>query len=130
MSLWGVRPDCERQQWILDPFVKRGPLRFGMSSDEASAALGGFGATACRDFPRLGTSSHTCAEAGLKLYFAADKGLCGVAADALCGPQLLADGVALVARAPSVLEQWLFDRADGREPFTEACYSREGRWAR
>lgn len=122
MSLWDVLPDSERQQWTLNPFVNVGPLQFGMSADEASAALGGLRATEYRNAPRLGIACHTHFEAGLKLYFAADKGLCGVAADALRGPQVLADGAALVARAPSELEQWLFDRADEREPFTEAFY--------
>ncbi|MFE5722829.1 hypothetical protein [Streptomyces erythrochromogenes] len=93
-----------------------------MSADEASAVLGGLYATADRDFPRRGISCHTYVEAGLKLYFAAGKGLCGVAADALRGPQVLVDGVALVARVPSALEQWSFDRADASCPFTELFY--------
>jgi hypothetical protein len=41
MALWDVLPDDEREQWTLEPFVGVGPLRFGMSPDEASAALGG-----------------------------------------------------------------------------------------
>jgi hypothetical protein len=40
---------------------------------------------------------------GLKLYFA---GLCGVSIDALRGPQVRADGAALVGRVPSELEQY------------------------
>ncbi|MFJ3638116.1 hypothetical protein [Streptomyces sp. NPDC090112] len=46
----------------------------------------------------------------------------GVAADALRGPQIVVDGTALVARVPSELERWLFDRADAREPFTELFF--------
>jgi hypothetical protein len=40
MFRWSdVVPDDERQQWALDPFVSVGPLGFGMSPDEVSAAL-------------------------------------------------------------------------------------------
>lgn len=41
MGLWYVVPDSERKQWTLEPFASVGPLRFGMSPGEASAALGG-----------------------------------------------------------------------------------------
>jgi hypothetical protein len=40
-ALWDILPDSEREQWTLEPFARVGPLRFGMSPDEASAALGG-----------------------------------------------------------------------------------------
>ncbi|MFV5998834.1 hypothetical protein ACNPQM_42575 [Streptomyces sp. NPDC056231] len=65
---------------------------------------------------------HTYPEVGLKLYFAADECLCGVSVDALRGPQVLADGAALVGRLPSDLEEWLFERAESREPYTELFY--------
>ncbi|MFK0013262.1 hypothetical protein [Streptomyces sp. NPDC091027] len=120
MSMWDVLPDSERQRWVLDPFVAVGPLRFGMSADETSSALGGARGVEYQDVPRLGIARHTHFEAGLSLYFAAGEGLCGVAADALRGPQIVVDGTALVARVPSELERWLFDRADAREPFTES----------
>ncbi|MEU3406012.1 hypothetical protein ABZ766_19030 [Streptomyces sp. NPDC006670] len=122
MSVWDVLPDTGRQQWTLDPFVGVGPLRFGMSGNEASVALGGLRPADCRHDPRLGITWQVCRGAGLKLYFAADAGLCGVAADALRGPQVLAEGTALVARVPSEVERWVFDRADAREPFAEAFY--------
>lgn len=41
MNTWDVLPDNERRQWVLDPFVSVGPLRFGMSRSEVSAELGG-----------------------------------------------------------------------------------------
>ncbi|GAA1663997.1 hypothetical protein GCM10009733_072200 [Nonomuraea maheshkhaliensis] len=36
-----VLPENERQQWTLTPFVSVGPLHFGMSPGEVTAALGG-----------------------------------------------------------------------------------------
>jgi hypothetical protein len=70
----------------------------------------------------LEIACHTYSEMGLKLYFAADECLCGVSIDALRGPQVRADGAALVGRVASELEQWLFDRAESRDPFTELFY--------
>lgn len=122
MSLWDVLPDSERQQWTFDPFVSVGPLRFGMSSDEASAVLGGVRATIAQYDPRWNIGCHNYPRVGLKLYFAADESLCGVSVDALRGPQVLADETALVGKVPSELEQWLFDRAESRETRTELFY--------
>ncbi|THA47103.1 hypothetical protein [Streptomyces sp. A1136] len=122
MSLWDVLPDNERQQWVLDPFVSVGPLRFGMSSGETSVALGGIRADVRQHDPQWGTACHTYPDVGVKLYFAADECLCGVSVDALRGPQVLADGAAVVGQVPSELEQWLFERAESREPFTELFY--------
>ena len=36
---WHVKPDHEREQWILVPFVSVGPLSFGMSPAETAEAL-------------------------------------------------------------------------------------------
>ncbi|UXY28822.1 hypothetical protein [Streptomyces sp. HUAS TT20] len=121
MSLWDVLSDNERQQWTFDPFVSVGPLRFGMTSDEASAALDGVPAAERRHCRPWDVDCHTYSEAGLKLYFAIE-GLCGVSIDARRGPQVRADETALVGQVPSKLEQWLFDRAESREPFTELFY--------
>ncbi|MFB7249003.1 hypothetical protein CW362_40925 [Streptomyces populi] len=122
MSLWDVLPDSERQEWSFAPFVSVGPLRFGMSSDEASAALGGVRASVRQHDPHWKIACHTYSETGVKLYFAANECLCGISIDALRGPQVRTDGTALVGRVPSELEQWLFDRAENREPFTELFY--------
>jgi hypothetical protein len=122
MSVWDVLPDIERQQWTFDPFVSVGPLRFGMTSDEASAALGGVRAGMTQHDSHWDIACHTYFGMGVKLYFAADGSLCGVLVDALRGPQVLADGAALVGGVPSELEQWLFGRAESREPCTELFY--------
>jgi hypothetical protein len=50
---------------------------------------------------------------GVDTYYL-DGHLYCVAIDALTGPQLTLDGVSLVARVPSEIEQWMFDQADAR----------------
>ncbi|MFE4696874.1 hypothetical protein ACFRIC_07240 [Streptomyces sp. NPDC056738] len=121
MDLWHVLADGERQQWIFDPFASVGPLRFGMTSDEASAVLGGVLPGTRQHYADWDVVCHTHSDVGLKVYFAA-KGLRGVSIDARRGPQVHADETALVGQVPSELERWLFDRADSREPFTELFY--------
>ncbi|MFG2668929.1 hypothetical protein ACGFY6_32415 [Streptomyces sp. NPDC048387] len=123
MSLWDVLPDSERPQWISDPLVRVGPLRFGMSPGEASGALGGINPGRHEHNARWDVACDDYREVGVKLYFAATSNrLCAVSVDALKGPQVHADGVAIVGRVPSELERWLFERAESREPFTELFY--------
>ncbi|MFE3520128.1 hypothetical protein ACFXOD_00780 [Streptomyces sp. NPDC059161] len=64
-------------------------------------------------------------EFGLKLYYREER-LAGVVVDALRGPQVFAEGVALVGQVPSVLEQWMLDRAEVRKPYTELSYMDAG----
>lgn len=125
---WKVVPDRQRQQWVLDPFVSVGPLRFGASPDEVTEALED--ATAERQRHTLhraaGGTVSTVVEGryqkfGLRLYYREER-LAGVAVDALCGPQVLADGVALVGRVPSEVEQWMLDRAEAHEPDGSLSY--------
>ncbi|MEU1696148.1 hypothetical protein [Streptomyces hirsutus] len=129
---WNLLPDDERQQWTLDPFVSVGPLRFGTSPGEVSEALSGVTAESQRHtHHRHATGGvYTVAdgeyrEFGLKLYYRQEL-LAGVVVDALCGPQVFADGMALVGQAPSTLEQWMVDRADARESYAELSYMDAG----
>ena len=48
-------------------------------------------------------------EFGLDLYYREER-LSGIVVNALLGPQVFVEGVALVGRVPSVLEQWMVDR--------------------
>ena len=129
---WNVVPDEERPQWTLDPFASVGPLRFGMSPDEVSRAL--IGATTESQQHRRRQPASEAAyivvegnypKFGLKLYYREER-LSGVVVDALGGPQVFADGMALVGRVPSVLEQWMLDRAEAREPYSELSYMGAG----
>lgn len=77
---WAVRdvlPDSERRRWLLGPFQSVGPLRFGMRPEHDHGARR-------REEPTAPGS--------------------GASFDALGGPQVLADGMALVGRAPSEVE--------------------------
>lgn len=119
MGIWDVVPDDERERWELDPFARVGPLRFGMSPDETTAALGGV-----RPNPYQGASYREMtigwfSELGLTLYHRPGQGLDGISVNARIGPQVVAEGVPRVGRAPSELEQWLAGRAECREPYTE-----------
>ncbi|MFE7765914.1 hypothetical protein [Streptomyces sp. NPDC057438] len=129
---WHVLADDERQQWTLDPFVSVGPLAFGMRPSEASEALSGVTREAQRH--RLSRRANETVdvveegeyrEFGLRLYYREER-LAGVVIDALGGPQVFVEGVALVGRVPSVLEQWMLDRAEAREPYSELSYMGAG----
>lgn len=129
---WHVASDEERQQWLLEPFVGVGPLRFGVSPAEVAAAMSGVTAEAERHTLRREVDADVStvvdgkySEFGLHLYYR-DERLTGVAVDALCGPQVSVDGMGLVGRVPSVLEQWLLDRAGTRPPETELFYMGAG----
>ncbi|MEV7185386.1 hypothetical protein [Kitasatospora sp. NPDC093102] len=106
---WTVTPDSERLQWTLEPFTAAGPLRFGMNHDEALAALDS------PERPHLEPCGRVLESRlrhlGLTLYFGQRReALLGIAVDALRGPQVLADGMALTGRTPSLLERWITDR--------------------
>ena len=120
-------PDSERQQWTLEPFTSVGPLAFGMSPGEVSRALSGateetqhhmhsLAPGASR--PIIKTGSYQ--EFGLDLYYEHER-LSGIVVNALRGPQVCVEGVALVGRVPSVLFQWMVDRH--RNPGTTDSYT-------
>ncbi|SEM52500.1 hypothetical protein [Streptacidiphilus jiangxiensis] len=118
MRLRDVLPDSERLSWILDPFESVGPLRFGMTSAEVSAALEGCvpgleSGTAFRIYPE---------EVGLEIHYDEADRLWAVSVDALRGPQVQVDGMPLVGRVPSELEAWLFERAENRGLGTDVVY--------
>jgi hypothetical protein len=64
--------------------------------------------------------------AGVGMLYYQDERLRGVSIDALRGPQVFADGVALVGKVPSELTKWLEDRAEVREIYTELFYLPSG----
>ncbi|MCC9307218.1 hypothetical protein LN042_08905 [Kitasatospora sp. RB6PN24] len=109
-----------------------GPLRFGMSPDEVAKALSVVAAETGRDGGLRRDPGSTgaievrvCDDLGLLLCFAGER-LRGIVVDALCGPQVHGEGRALVGQVPSVLERWLFDRAQAREPDPDLTYLTAG----
>ncbi|KJS58420.1 hypothetical protein VM95_33490 [Streptomyces rubellomurinus] len=113
---WRVQPDEDRVQWVLESFTAVGPLRFGMSADEVTAAMSALtGGTEHRTWGggpgdkvwRVEEGRYR--EFGLHLYYQ-DERLSGIAVDALCGPQVTVEGTALVGRTPSEVGRWMEER--------------------
>lgn len=110
-------------RWGYIPSVSVGPLRFGMSSDEAVAALDGFTGTvggytgygfhkhAVGEFRKIGDPSYRAAVTG---YFWEHGGLFCVVPDARFGPQVVFDGLRMVGRAPARWEAEIFDHLPPR----------------
>jgi len=129
---WPVLPDDERQRWVLEPFVSVGPLRFGMSPAEVAGAMTAVTTELERHTLHRAIKSNiervvegTYPMFGLQLYYR-DERLAGVVVDALRGPQVSANGMALVGRVPSVLEHWLAERAEKRPSEAELAYVSAG----
>lgn len=124
---WNVVPDNERQQWTLEPFTSVGPLGFGMSPGEVSKALSGATEEAQHHVHYLASGASRSIiktgryqQFGLDLYYRKER-LSGIVVNALRGPQVFVEGVALVGRVPSVLLQWMVDRH--RNPGTTDSYT-------
>ncbi len=93
------------------PLESVGPLRFGMTMAEVVAAVPS--AVELRRFvadPFADVVGIQFGFPALYAYFDRSGQLFCVAADAVSGPQLVLDGMALTGGNPSELEQWLFDR--------------------
>ncbi|WP_335933794.1 hypothetical protein [Streptomyces sp. PTD5-9] len=115
----------QRLVWSYTPLEGVGPLRFGMTPDQARAAVDGvLEADATRR--RAGDEEWTefwlrhrphvgFYGAAVTAYFSRSAGLAGIALDALRGPQAIWEGTRLVGRAPSPLEAWFTDRLAARE---------------
>ncbi|MEU5682962.1 hypothetical protein [Streptomyces venezuelae] len=131
-GVWDVLPESERRRWSLEPFQGVGPLRFGMRPADVTAALGGITRNpqhhtrAALPQDRYGTVKGECWGLGLTFYYGLDERLRGISVDASKGPQVFADGTALVGRVPSEVEQWIIDRSETREPFSELFYVKLG----
>ncbi|SED18445.1 hypothetical protein SAMN05216489_02745 [Streptomyces sp. 3213] len=118
MGIWDVKKDNEREQWVFVPQVGVGPLRFGMAPDEVSAALGS-NAPVSRLVQRS-SGNYELVEAqftelGVTAYYGTRQALACVAVDVLAGPQVMLDGVFLVARVPSEAEDWLCKHTEVHE---------------
>lgn len=127
-GVWEALPDAERRRWSLEPYEGVGPLSFGMRPAEVTAALGGIAESPqhCTRAPlspgRSGIVKGECWGLGLTFYYGLDERLRGISVDALKGPQVYAEGTALVGKVPSEVERWMTERAELREPFTELLY--------
>lgn len=106
-----------RPVWVAVPLESVGPLRFGMTVEEAAAAV-----PAAHELRRFQADPHSpdvgielgfqAEEPALYEYFLPSSGLFCVAADAIRGPQITMDGTDLTGRNPGELDQWLFNLPD------------------
>ncbi|MER6686246.1 hypothetical protein [Streptomyces olivaceoviridis] len=119
-DVWGVLEEEQRLPWAFTPFERVGPLEFGMTHEQAEAAVDGVLETGISS----GSSrdNYVCAEfwsvqlldapffgPAVTVYYDRSVGLAGIAVNALRGPQVTLDGLALVGQVPSRLEDQFID---------------------
>ncbi|MBE1491026.1 hypothetical protein [Plantactinospora soyae] len=128
-DVWNVVVEAQRLSWAFTPLQRVGPLEFGMTHDQVTAAVRGTMSVAVSQ----GTSSNDgWAEFWLDrgmdarftgpavtTYYDDSIGLAGIAVNALRGPQVTLDGMRLVGQTPSRLEDEFRDylAAQSREPW-------------
>ncbi|MFF2852009.1 hypothetical protein ACFVT5_37605 [Streptomyces sp. NPDC058001] len=99
MAWWDRKPG-ERKQWVLEPLVGVGPLRFGMSPDQVATALHGAIAYVSQGLGS-GIGWGCYSDWGMTAVYGEDSGLVAVAIDAMDGPLVRLRDVELIARVPS-----------------------------
>ncbi|GHD78654.1 hypothetical protein GCM10010317_098310 [Streptomyces mirabilis] len=118
--MWPVVDEADRARWDYTPFVSVGPLRFGMSHEQAAVAMEaqGFICTVLQSETRHGALTRradfrAAAAPGwstaVTVYYRVPDLLTCVAVDALCGPQVRLDSLGLVGQVPSELTEQVFD---------------------
>jgi len=104
-----------RPAWVITPLENVGPLRFGMSVEEASAAV-----PEAQELRRFQAEPYFPEIVGIELgfrseepafyeYFDKSGQLFCVSTDAIRGPQVTLDGTELTGGDPADLENWLLD---------------------
>ncbi|MET9694276.1 hypothetical protein ABZY81_38655 [Streptomyces sp. NPDC006514] len=107
---WWHRKPGERAEWLLEPLVKVGPLRFGMNSDEVASALDGAVAHVSQGLGSgIGWGYYT--DWGVTAVYGEDNGLVAVAIDAMDGPLVRLRDIDLIARVPSEVRADIQDLA-------------------
>jgi hypothetical protein len=114
MDVWGVLDERQRLAWRFTPFERVGPLKFGMTHEQAQAAVDGVLRTALRegsagsevraDFCLDQRPDARFSGPAVTVYYDRSIGLAGIAVNALRGPQVALDGIGLVGQVPSRLE--------------------------
>jgi hypothetical protein len=123
--VWVVVDETARARWDYTPFVSVGPLYFGMSHQQAVAAMKarGFASSPLQsetqnpvltrraDFHTAGAPRWSAA---VTVYYRDPDMLACVAVDALCGPQVRLGALRLIGQVPSKLTEQVFDYVAGR----------------
>ncbi|WP_436772215.1 hypothetical protein [Yinghuangia sp. YIM S09857] len=126
MGMWDVKQDDERQQWVFRPLVGVGPLLFEMDADEVADALDERHAARTEQQVSGGllNSAEDFFGVGVSAFYSSSGRLACVAVDARQGPQVTLDGVPLVSRVPSELEDWICDYTEAHG--IELSWTHEG----
>ncbi|MFD5730355.1 hypothetical protein ACFWMT_30165 [Streptomyces sp. NPDC058368] len=109
-------------QWLLEPLVRVGPLRFSMTPDEVSAALDGAIASLSQGLDS-GDGWGSYHGWGVTAVFRKGSGLVAVAVDAMEGPLVRLRDVELIARAPSAVRSDLHALAQQEEASVRVNWS-------
>ncbi|MEK2493612.1 hypothetical protein WN990_29075 [Kitasatospora purpeofusca] len=121
---WRIAGGEERDEWTFTPYIGVGPLHFGMTLEEITAALGEEGSVSSCYAPGSDERHLDYADfrsTGVRALFRTDRLEC-VAVNALTGPQVRLDGVPLTGCVPSRTEEWLVHRtAPGRLMYSPAA---------
>lgn len=97
---WWNRESEERTQWVLEPLVGVGPLRFGMSPNQVATALDGAIAYVSQGLDS-GSGWGRYSDWGITAVYEESSGLVAVAIDAMDGPLVRLRDIELIARVPS-----------------------------
>jgi hypothetical protein len=120
----GMSPDRHesiaqsRPRWAFEPLEIVGPLRFGMTVDEAAEAL-----PEAYEIRRFQAEPYFPDVVGIEVgfrpaapaieeYFNSAGQLFCIAIDAVRGPRITLSGAELTGAVPAALEPWLFDLSD------------------
>jgi hypothetical protein len=132
-TVWGVPDEAERVRWAATPLERVGPLQFGMSHGEVEMTVGDtMAAHFVREYTGMIRSARFLLRNARPLspsetfaaYYNANGSLACIAVNARNGPQVMLDGMRLVGRVPSVLEDEFVEYLDARG--RGVCYNQYG----
>ncbi|CAL9324781.1 hypothetical protein SUDANB180_00602 [Streptomyces sp. enrichment culture] len=109
MPWWNRKPGT-RANWVLEPLVGVGPLRFGMTPDQVATALDGAVAYVSQGLDS-GMGWGRYGDWGVTAVYGQGSGLVAVAIDAMDGPLVRLRDVELIARVPSEVRSDIHDLA-------------------
>jgi hypothetical protein len=142
MDVWDVLDERQRLAWVFAPFESVGPLAFGMTHEQAEAAVddilqanllaGTPGNEVRADFWLKQPSHAKFSGPAVTAYYDQSIGLAGIAVNALRGPHVVLDGVGLVGQVPSRLEERFIDYLERNNkklrysPYADPCSAQIG----
>ncbi|MEW1551827.1 hypothetical protein [Streptomyces tsukubensis] len=115
-----AKPNRDRDQWDSVPWVRVGPLEFGMRPHEVSAALGGeipAHTTWVEPLPSRKGDERTLEterydQAGVTAHYPGGVFLAAVEIDGLIGPQVVIDGTGIIGNTPSTVFEMIENHAE------------------